>query len=208
MLSQMKTFNHDSKEVVFDKNTVAIVFDTETTGLPPRHSDTERLQDWDNCRIVQLAWQTIYTETDTSGNYIIKPNGFTIPPFVSKIHGITDARARKEGYDIAYVMNEFERLLERYPHATLVAHNLKFDMGLIITEAKRLNLTNLLAHLKTHPKHCTMLTAAKIGNIHWQKLNALYETLFKEKPEGVAHDAMWDVMTCAKIYKRQTLKLL
>ncbi len=57
-----------------------LIFDTETTGLPRDYSAP--ITDFDNWpRLVQLAWQ-LHDHTGklmSSGNYIVKPEGFTIP---------------------------------------------------------------------------------------------------------------------------------
>ncbi|NJK87772.1 MAG: hypothetical protein HC906_19175 [Bacteroidales bacterium] len=40
-------------------------------------------------------------------NYIIKPEGFTIPYSAEKIHGISTQRALDEGIGLNVVLNEF-----------------------------------------------------------------------------------------------------
>jgi len=69
-----------------------LFFDTETTGLPLNwKAPVTHVNNWP--RMVQLAY--LYYDTDgkkiDSGDYIIKPEGFTIPADVSRIHGITAA---------------------------------------------------------------------------------------------------------------------
>ena len=189
---------------------MAIIFDTETTGLPPWHRDPQRLNDWYGCRLVQIAWMVIGTgEADTTVstyNSIIKPTDFTISAQVSAIHGITHEHAVAEGRDLEEALHAFQVTLERYPNATLVAHNIEFDMSLVITEAKRLEMTRLLSLLGTREQHCTMKWAVLNSKRRWPKLGVLYKEIFGVEPEGRAHDAMWDVVTCAQIYKRQVAK--
>ena len=67
-----------------------LFFDTETTGLPKRwNAPVTDLENWP--RLVQLAWM----EYDAVGkvldsrDVIIYPEGYTIPPEVSRLHGIT-----------------------------------------------------------------------------------------------------------------------
>jgi DNA polymerase III epsilon subunit-like protein len=183
----------------------AIVFDTETTGLPPWHRDSTRLSDWDGCRLVQLAWSTIHLDSqEGSDSAIVKPAGFTIPEKAAEIHGISTERAHAEGRDLEEVLHAFQVTLERYPDATIVAHNLEFDISIITTEAMRLEMPRLLSLLASRPRHCTMLKAVENNTRRrWPKLCVLYKELFDEEPQGTAHDAIWDVVTCAKIYKRQ-----
>ena len=201
---------HDSKETLSKSKALpAIVFDTETTGLPPWHRDPQRLHDWDGCRLVQFAWMVIgEPEGDHEGavstyNSIVKPTNFTISPQVTAIHGISHEHAVAEGRDLEEVLHAFQVTLERFPDATLVAHNIEFDMSLIVTEAKRLEMTRLLSLLGNLEQHCTMKTAVLHNKRRWPKLGVLYKELFNVEAEGRAHDAMWDVMTCAQIYTRQ-----
>jgi len=91
-----------------------LFFDTETTGLP-RHwnAPVSDLNNWP--RMVQLAWllhDDDGKEVDIA-NYIIKPNGYTIPPGSSKIHGITMERAVAEGVGISTVLHEFKHRLTK-----------------------------------------------------------------------------------------------
>ena len=75
-----------------------LFFDTETTGLPKNWkapvSDTSN---WP--RLVQLAYLT-FSETGVlqkAVDYVVKPEGFSIPADASQIHGITTARANSTG---------------------------------------------------------------------------------------------------------------
>jgi hypothetical protein len=62
--------------------------------------------------MVQIAWH-LY---DYSGNliskndFIIKPEGFTIPSDVSRLHGITTERALQNGSDLETTLNTFNKL--------------------------------------------------------------------------------------------------
>jgi len=67
-----------------------LIFDTETTGIPKNYkAPITDLNNWP--RLVQIAWQ----HCDNSGNilsnsdYIVKPQGFTIPEDTVNIHGIS-----------------------------------------------------------------------------------------------------------------------
>ena len=71
-----------------------LFFDTETTGLPRNwKAPVSDLNNWP--RLVQLAF--LYYDNNgnkiSSGDFIIKPEGFTIPTDVSRIHGITTERS-------------------------------------------------------------------------------------------------------------------
>ena len=110
-----------------------LFFDTETTGLPKNwKAPIEDLNNWP--RLVQLAW-LVY---DRNGNqiygkdYIVRPDGFTIPANSSKVHGITTEQAISEGMPLAYVMSEFQKDINQAEY--LVAHNMSFDEKIVGAE--------------------------------------------------------------------------
>lgn len=103
-----------------------LIFDTETTGLPRNYSAP--ITDLDNWpRLVQLAWQ-MHDHTGmlvSHGNYIIKPEGFTIPFNSEKIHGISTQRAIDEGHDLEEVLQIFRKDIDK--SYFLIGHNVSFD---------------------------------------------------------------------------------
>ena len=71
-----------------------LFFDTETTGLPKNwKAPVTDLNNWP--RLVQLAF--LYYDNNgnkiSGGDFIIKPEGFTIPADASRIHGISTEKA-------------------------------------------------------------------------------------------------------------------
>jgi DNA polymerase III epsilon subunit-like protein len=103
-----------------------LFFDTETTGLPKNYkAPVTDLENWP--RLVQLAYilQDYDGNTILKGDYIIKPNGFTIPSDSSEIHGISTDRAMIEGKELEIVLDEFNALIESAEY--IVAHNISFD---------------------------------------------------------------------------------
>src|SRR5690625_1253548 len=99
-----------------------LIFDTETTGLPDNYSaprsDTDN---WPRC--VQLAWQVHDLKGNllSSGDFIIRPDGFTIPFNSEKIHGISTERALEEGVPLSEVMDVFGRDVEK--STFVIGHN-------------------------------------------------------------------------------------
>ena len=86
------------------KNTY-LFFDTETTGLPKDYkAPLADLNNWP--RLVQLAYLLFDTDGNelSSGDFIIKPEGFSIPAEVSKVHGITDALSLRLGFSLMFVL--------------------------------------------------------------------------------------------------------
>ena len=178
-----------------------LFFDTETTGLPKNWkapvSDT---RNWP--RMVQIAWRqyTLDGNLLSSANHIIKPEGFTIPGDVARIHGITHERALAEGDLLKDVLNTFIR------HAAeseiFVAHNISFDEKIIGAELIRTDLEDIF---KGKEKICTMLESASFCKIpgpygyKWPKLSELHYKLFGKSFQE-AHNAAVDIEITAQCF--------
>ena len=129
-----------------------LFFDTETNGLPKNwKAPVTNLTNWP--RLVQVAWVTY----DNDGNeiarndHIVKPEGFTIPRAASEVHGISTARAIKEGVDLMMVLEEFHTQVKAAK--SLVAHNIAFDQKIMGAEFLRNSMSNPIPRKQ---KICTM----------------------------------------------------
>lgn len=180
-----------------------LIFDTETTGLP--RDFKAPLSDFDNWpRLVQLAWQL----HDDKGellevkNYIIKPNGFTIPYNSEKIHGISTERAEKQGVDLSLVLDEFEKAIEKADFS--VGHNIGFDNNIMGSEYLRNGYENPLPALadvdtmKSSVDFCA-ISGGKGGRFKFPKLGELHFKLFNEGFDE-AHNAAADVEATARVF--------
>ena len=129
-----------------------LFFDTETTGLPK--SCKAPVTDVDNWpRLVQIAWLFFGEKGDliASGDFIVRPEGFIIPPESSAIHGISTERALEEGLPLRDVLQQFHEAI--LPAEFLVAHNINFDEKIVGAEFLRLGKDN---YLDEKAKICTM----------------------------------------------------
>ena len=180
-----------------------LIFDTETTGLP--HNKTAPVEQLDNWpRLVQIAWQ-LHDQTGkllSTGNHIVKPEGFTIPFNAEKIHGISTKRALEVGEDLAEVLDKFSEDVKKAE--VLVGHNIEFDNKIIGAEYLRCEKENLLADAKNidtanDTKEFCQLQGGPGGRLKSPKLIELYEKLFGEG-FGDAHDAAYDVDATAKAF--------
>lgn len=182
-----------------------LFFDTETTGLPKNYqAPLDDFLNWP--RLVQIAWSLFDAEGNHWGSktFIIKPNGFTIPEEVAKIHRVSQERAEAEGIPLEEALAKFSEDLKT--SATLVAHNIDFDEKIIGSEFLRLGLKNDLEEMQNMEKICTMKSSAnfcKIRNARetykWPNLSELHKCLFAIDFED-AHDALVDVKACAKCF--------
>lgn len=188
------------------KGTLIMVFDTETTGLPPCTwnmgkrvmVDPMLHEQWRTCRIVQIAW-SLHMEDGVCIErecHVIKPSGFTIPEASTRVHGITNREAEMDGIEATTVYERFLQAVQR--SRTLVAHNIDFDINVVHSELSRYGFQDGVKKLLSLPAHCTMKMNTSHGQ-KWPKLAELYERLFKEKP-SISHRADADVKQCARIY--------
>jgi DNA polymerase III epsilon subunit-like protein len=177
------------------------VFDTETTGLPPRGGDVTNSVSWERCRIVQIAWH-VYDERgglQEKHNIIVRPDGFTIPDRASDIHGITTETAMNIGRPFSEVVSQLQKIIPLVD--TVVAHNIRFDNLVLLSELHRYGSCDLIDEWNKKTKKCTMIMGTP-PKCKWPKLGVLYEQLFGEAPKGRLHDADVDVELCAQCYFR------
>lgn len=178
-----------------------LFFDTETTGLPGNwQAPVTDVNNWP--RLVQLAY-LLYDNNGnkiSSGDYIIKPEGFTIPIDSSRIHGISTEKARKEGKELFLVLQNFQVLVNQADF--LVAHNMSFDEKIIGAEFIRNRMIDYLAPKK---KICTMESTTTFCAIDgpygykWPKLSELHYKLFRSD-FNEAHNAAVDINATAKCF--------
>ena len=154
-----------------------LFFDTETTGLPKRwNAPVTDLENWP--RLVQLAW-IMYDDRGNmleSRDVIVKPEGFTIPPEASRVHGITTLVAREKGEPLqeCIVGAEFERL-------------------------------RMMTTLFLKPKYCTMKLSTDYCKLPGKKgfksprLAELHQVLFGSGFDN-AHNALADVEATARCF--------
>lgn len=178
-----------------------LFFDTETTGLPRNwKAPVTDLNNWP--RLVQLAY-LYYDENGSKisgGDFIVKPEGYTIPKDASRIHGISTEKALKEGVPISNVLQNFQSFVEEAK--ILVAHNMSFDEKIVGAEFLRAGMVNsILAKRKICTMHSTTNFCAINGpyGYKWPKLSELHYKLFGTGFEE-AHNAAADINATAKCF--------
>jgi len=178
-----------------------LIFDTETTGIP-RYYDAP-LSDSENWpHLVQIAWHQYDNSEGEIANcsYIIKPEGFIIPDDAIMVHGISNERAKKEGFPLRDVLTEFSKAVNQ--SEVLVAHNMDFDEKIVRAEFFRENISDNVFKIR---KICTMKSSTEFCGLlgpygyKWPKLPELHYRLFDADFEE-AHDASIDVIACAKCF--------
>ena len=184
-----------------------LFFDTETTGLPNDwNAPSSDVTNWP--RIVQISWivSNVRGQIISKQNYIVKPEGFSIPKDVSQIHGITTERALEEGEKLNNILDHFLRDLQQASY--VIGHNISFDKNVVEAEIYRkggekhldeIVIEKYVDMLETKPTICTMLSSANYcrfprydNGYKWPKLSELYEKLFKKELVD-AHDSSVDI---------------
>lgn len=191
---------------------IALIYDTETTGLPLFHEPSE---DPRQPHLVQLAACLVDLDTRqtiASMDVIVRPIGWEIPAEVAAIHGITTERAFHFGVPEVTALRMFMELWSGRPR---IAHNEKFDARLI-----RIGLKRYAAQLgydadawKAAPAECTQVLSTPlvkapptqkmlaVGRTHYKSAN-LSEAYkhFTGNDLVDAHSAMADVQACMAVY--------
>ena len=197
-----------------DDDMRVLIFDTETTGLPPKNTPTNHTDKWPH--IVQLSWAIYNDQTkqvEEEKDYIISlGTHIPISPESTAIHGITSELSRAQGVPIEVALFDFKHAAHRC--GKMVAHNLQFDKNMLLVELYRNRIFN-----NVFPPHeyCTMKHGTPISKILkvWEdgtisfkfpKLIELYHALYGSdvpSPEGL-HNAKVDVDVCLKCYVKMT----
>jgi DNA polymerase III subunit epsilon len=178
-----------------------LFFDTETTGLPRNYkAPASDVANWP--RLVQLAYLLYDGEGSklSEGDFIIKPDGFTIPVESSLIHGISNQTAIDVGMPILPVIGKFIEFAEEADF--LVAHNFDFDVKIMGSELIRAGYRDILPFKKSI---CTMKVSTQYCGLQsqygfkWPKLTELHNRLFNEGFKE-AHNAAVDINATAKCF--------
>ncbi len=180
-----------------------LIFDTETTGFP--RDFKAPLTNFDNWpRLVQIAWQL----HDHEGNlveqkdFIIRPDGFTIPFKAEQVHGISTQLAMESGVEIKSVLNEFKKAVVQC--SLIAGHNVVFDLKITGSELLRNGFNNMLedkpyVDTMTESTNYCALPGGRGGGFKYPKLSELHQKLFDETFEE-AHNAAADVVATTRCF--------
>jgi DNA polymerase III epsilon subunit-like protein len=199
------------EELITGDEPYYLFFDTETTGLPKNwDAPINQFDNWP--RIVQIAWLLYDSEGNeiSKNEFIILPDGFSIPKNASDVHGITTAYAFEVGEKLNDVLLLFEEhcKLSKY----LIAHNINFDSKVLGSEFLRILSRNpiqkleLLCTMKNSTQYCRI--NGRYGEYKWPTLSELHTKLFGYDFDK-AHDALADIEATAKCFwKMRRLNLI
>ena len=181
-------------------------FDTETTGLPKRKGNKfdsyKNVESYDSSRIVSISWiVTQKQKVVAQGYYVVKPDGFHIPPEATAIHKISNEEAHSTGVPITVV---FDYLREYLPFCShMVAHNIDFDINILNSELYRYEQMDLIEHIQKMHMVCTMKKGKDfLKRKTYPKLQLLAKELLDVDITDMAHNAQVDTYYCYQCYTK------
>lgn len=201
--------------------TYFLFFDIETTGLlGAKKDDINYCNSKHFPNIVQLSWQLHqYEDGDlqlvTEADYIIKPDGYTIPVESSKIHQITQEIALEKGIPIRNALSQFFVDLNFYKNTYLVCHNIEFDVTILFYHLFKCDKEKFMLFRNNSSIQCicTMLDSVELCKLpsvskfkkpndlyKYPKLSELYRHLFSCEPIGQLHNSRFDVECTIKCF--------
>lgn len=206
-----KTYYQDPQTTNHQKESQMLIFlDTETSGLPRSwNAPATDTENWPH--MVQLAYIVTTDDGQELDRHetVIKPEGYTIPDEVARIHGITTAIALEQGRDLAEVLARLAYILDLHKVKTMVCHNTGFDEKIVGSAYHRIGAPDAVQALA---KRCTMKEATRFCALprnKWPKLQELHQILFKEAFAD-AHSALADVEACRRCFfelrKREVIR--
>ena len=183
-----------------------LFFDTETTGF---FQDRVPVDHPSQPHLVQLA--AMLCEDDggeVMSLSVIVNNNVPIPEQASNVHRITTEIAAARGVTPAMAIDLFGHMYRLAD--TSVAHNIKFDKGIMEAAIAR---RHGAVRVMNKPMFCTMEAASPIVNLpptermlaagfnkpKPPKLEECVRHFFNEDLDG-AHDAMIDVAACRRVF--------
>lgn len=156
-----------------------VVFDTETTGMPP------------GGRLVELGAIKVRGSTMVDRfERLVFPEG-PIPAEVTAIHGITDAMVAAAP-DARTVVSEF---LEWAGPAPLLGHNISFDAAILAAECRRFGIA-----VPDNPTWCTLRAARGLLKRRSHSLQSLVAEL--GLPPAEHHRALADAQHTLNLWWR------
>lgn len=182
-----------------------LIFDSETLGLPIfntigpyRFPSFRHLNKYDTARIVSISWIVADENAEfvKQAYHIIRPLDFIIDNDSkgTSIHGITKEIAEEKGIPWHTMYDEFIEDLSRC--STIVAHNIQFDISVMLSEMFRYNKQDGITAMLEKSRLCTMkMGRTAMAQKKAPKLSELYQYMYGEEMKN-AHDASFDTKYC------------
>lgn len=159
-----------------------VVIDVETTGLSPARGD----------RIIEIGAVAVEDGLVVGEFHSLVNAGRRIPPFVQRVHGITDGMliGQPRPDEVVPLFREF------ITNAVLVAHNARFDTGFLRHEFGRMGLG------LSNRTVCTLqMSRRRFPRLPDHRLETVARHLLGTLPEEVRlHRALADARLTARVW--------
>ena len=196
---------------------VVMIFDLETTGFLESKP-----------YIVSIAYDIYDNDMNLLEEYytVVSPPtpDYEFSEGSVQVHGITTEYARLYGIPIEDVLSKLHKLFDKYIVTKIVAHNIKFDIGVLSLQLNRFDKQGdatgrtLKDKITNIEAYCTMMSSIDMVNLvvksktgrtykKYPKLIELYQHLFPDE-EFNAHNARDDVKACSRCYIAMNKKQL
>jgi len=186
----------ESTETAIPVTRLGLAYKAETTGFP----------DWKGRsnlphqpHIVRLVAKLINLETReivASMDEIVKPDGWTIPDVVIKVHGITNQHANENGISEKDALEQFLNLW--YEAEVAIAHGKAFQSRIIRIATSRYGKEATQEAWKNGASYCTSTNAKKMGSDS-ARIDDAYVSLIGKVLKN-KQDTMTSVNACAEIF--------
>lgn len=192
---------------------IRLFIDTETSGLPDFKLPADHPS---QPRMCQLA-MVLGSLSDDGADFeyleryegIIRPDGWTMPEDVARIHGLTTEICAERGVPVREALDRYGELLTRADE--LLAFGVQFDTKILRGELRRAGLPDRFGE---KPELCVMRAATPVckippteammatGRKTWKtpKLGEAHRILIGTAMEN-AHDAMADVEALIAVWR-------
>jgi len=109
-----------------------IIFDTETSGLPKKNNDFSEV------KMLEIGYLKLNLDLTIleEKRYIVNVD-IDIPNIITQLTGLTNKITKNEGYNISKILNSF--LVDIKDADILIAHNNRFDLGILRQEFDNTN---------------------------------------------------------------------
>ena len=191
---------------------LALIFDTETTGLAPKgiKSIDDMLLYFPY--IVQISFILLNCNTleiVESHDYIIKvPDSVEISAKSTEIHGIDRKISNEKGIDIKEALVTFDSTYDR--ENVVVGHNMDFDIEVVQIESLRNEFGTIINKNHVNKKfYCTMRNSINLCGLIGKNSRGLYKKypkqfelhkkLFGTEPKNL-HNSYNDILVCLRCY--------
>lgn len=136
-------------------------------------------------------------------NAYVKPDGWTMPPELERVHGLTDAILNEKGVPVRDLLTLYAWFIDA--GYVVVAFNAAYDLKLMRGELRRAGMDDRAART---PSICTMLACVDLCQLPYPSGRAGYR--FPKLREALeyfgieqrgAHTALGDAESCLAIFR-------